>query len=116
MSRAWKNTIRLEQIREDQHDKAAVGLFKGAEHILQVSNERVPIEEGTLERTGATSIDEVNLRAAISYDTLYAVKQHEDLTLHHDDGRTAKYLESAMNGSRDEVRKIIAAELAFGQG
>lgn len=116
MTRSWKNTIHVEQVTDEVRGDAAVGLFKAAEHVLQVSNSKVPIEEGTLERSGATSVDVANLKAAISYDTIYAPKQHEDLTLKHDAGRTAKFLENAMNSERDTVRKIIADEISSGRG
>lgn len=90
---------------------AARGLELATEHLLQVSNTRVPIEESTLERSGVTSVDEQALRGAVSYDTPYAVVQHEDLTFAHDAGRSAKYLEQAMNGERRELGQIIAKEV-----
>jgi hypothetical protein len=90
---------------------AARGLFLATEHLLQVSNADVPIEEGILERSGVASVDEQQLRGAVSYDTLYAVKQHEDLTLQHDAGRTAKYLENAVNSERRQVGQILAREV-----
>lgn len=90
---------------------AARGLGLATEHLLQVSNTQVPIEEGTLERSGVASVDEGKLRGATSYDTPYAVKQHEDLTLAHDSGRNAKYLENAVNSERREVAEIIAGEV-----
>jgi hypothetical protein len=46
-----------------------------------------------------------------SYDTPYAVRQHEDLTYRHAPGRTAKYLERPLNASRTQVLAIIAAQL-----
>lgn len=91
---------------------SARGLGLAAEHILGVAKTRVPIEEHTLEQSGATSVDgNHRLRAAVSFDTPYAVKQHEDMTLRHDNGRSAKYLESAFNSEKDAVRQIIAEEL-----
>ena len=44
----------------------------------------------------------------ISYDTVYAVRQHEDLSLRHDDGRQAKYLETAMADNVDSARALVA--------
>lgn len=93
---------------------AARGLELAAEHVLQVSRGQVPIEEGTLERSGVASVDEANLRAAVSYDTVYAVRQHEDMTLKHDAGRKAKYLEDALNGQRAEIARIVADEVRRG--
>lgn len=108
---SWSPTqiqMRLRQAAARKSEAAAVGLTRAAEHVLGVSNSRVPIEEGTLERSGAVNVDAENLVAYVSYDTPYAVVQHEDLTLAHDAGRQAKYLESAFNSERANVRKIIA--------
>lgn len=111
--RAWSGNLRigLLGIAPDMHDKAANGLFLGTEHVLQVSNSQVPIEEATLERSGVASVDSDKLVGAVSYDTQYAVKQHEDLELQHDAGRNAKYLENAFNSERDVVIQIIADEI-----
>jgi hypothetical protein len=84
------------------------GLKLAGEHILQLSRQRVPIEEGTLERSGEVS-DDGALTVAVSYDTPYAVRQHEDLTLRHAAGRTAKYLEIPMHEGADDAAKIVAA-------
>lgn len=78
--------------------------------MLGVSSDRVPNEEGTLERSGRVSVDDGALVAAISYDTPYAVRQHEELTYRHSNGRTAKYLENALISESGTVRDLIAAE------
>lgn len=88
---------------------AARGLALAAEHLLQVANELVPIQEGTLKRSGVASSD--GLTAAVSYDTPYAVRVHEDLTARHDPGRTAKYLERPFIAERETMLDIIAAEM-----
>lgn len=97
--------------KRQAHRGAARGLELATEHLLQVSNTQVPIEEGTLERSGVASVDDGNLRGAVSYDTPYAVVQHEDLTMAHDAGRNAKYLENAVNSERRQVAEIIAGEV-----
>lgn len=80
-----------------------------AEHVLQKSREVVPLEEGTLERSGVASAE--GYTAAVSYDTVYARYQHERLDLRHAPGRTAKYLEGPLNAERDTVAEILAAAL-----
>lgn len=85
------------------------GLTLGAEHLLQVSRTEVPIEEATLERSGVASVDAGQHRAAVSYDTPYAVRQHEELTYRHDEGRKAKYLEDPLNNERGTILELIAA-------
>ena len=88
------------------------GVSLAAEHILGVARSRAPIEEHILEESGFTSTEGTHIpRSAVSFDTPYAVKQHEDMTLRHDAGRSAKYLESAFNSEQDAVKQIIAKEL-----
>lgn len=90
-------------------DAAAQGLYLAGEHILNVSNEHVPHEDGDLQGSGAVSEDPEALEVAISYDSPYAARQHEELTWRHDDGRTAKYLENAVNSEAGTVAEIVAA-------
>lgn len=90
---------------------AAHGLRLAAEHVLAESRRRVPIEEATLERSGTATVDESTLTAAVSYDTPYAVRQHEELNYRHDAGRTAKYLELPLAEEADTVGEIIAAQV-----
>lgn len=109
MAKSWKLDIDLSSVRGKAREAAAGGLDEAAEHILGVAKSLVPIEEGTLERSGAADVDGERLRAAVSFDTPYAVVQHEDMTLQHDSGRQAKYLESAMTGEKDVALALIAA-------
>lgn len=90
--------------------RAARGVRLAAEHVLQVANTQVPLEEGTLERSGKVTVD--GLAATISYDTPYAVVQHEALDFRHPvPGRKAKYLEDPMRDERDRALEIIAAQI-----
>lgn len=110
MSRArirWNGAAAAGAIRA----AAVRGARLGAEHLLEVSRQRVPIEEGTLERSGIATVDEASATAVVSYDTPYAVRQHEDLTLRHDEGRTGKYLEDPLREEADTIQRIIAAQV-----
>lgn len=66
------------------------------EHGLEEATRQAPIEEGTLIRSGHVSVDQANGIIQTSYDTAYAIRQHEDQSLRHDAGRKAKYLEDPM--------------------
>ncbi|GII98386.1 hypothetical protein CLV28_0709 [Sediminihabitans luteus] len=90
-------------------DAVERGLYLAAEHVLGVARDRVPHEEGTLERSGVTKVDRD--QATIAFDTPYAVRQHEEIGWRHDDGRQAKYLESAMNENVDVVRDLVATQV-----
>lgn len=90
---------------------AVAGLKLGTEHVLGASRAIVPLEEGTLERSGVASVDANELTGAVSYDTVYAVPQHENLDWQHDEGRSAKYLEIPMTEESDTVAELVAAEI-----
>lgn len=90
-------------------EAAARGLAMALEHTLGEANKLVPLREGTLERSGKVTV--VNLKGTISYDTPYAVRQHEELTWRHLPGRQAKYLETPMNTERDVMLQLMAVPL-----
>ncbi|MFF3353382.1 hypothetical protein ACFYWN_12155 [Streptomyces sp. NPDC002917] len=103
----WNGDIALDAMREG----SVQGVRLAAEHVLTESRRRVPIEEATLERSGVASVDEGALTAAVSYDTPYAVRQHEELTYRHDSGRSAKFLERVLIEEADTATAIIAAQV-----
>jgi hypothetical protein len=107
----WDLDWHGERVGAATEEAAFKGLRKAAEHVLQVSRAVVPLEEGTLERSGVASADRASLTAAVSYDTVYAARQHEELTWRHAEGRTAKYLEGPLNAERETVGEIVAAEI-----
>lgn len=80
------------------------------EYILEESNRVVPHEVGDLQDSGRVSVDDKVV--AISYDTPYAVVQHEDMTFKHDAGRKAKFLEDAISdASQGPAQRILADKL-----
>lgn len=103
--------INAGRIAAEARSAAVRGLKLAAEHLLAESRKQVPLEEGTLERSGTASVDPGSLRAAVAYDTPYAVVQHERLDYQHDGGRKAKYLEDPMRTEAGVMRDIIAAEI-----
>lgn len=92
-------------------EAAARGLLLGAEYVLGEAVELVPLDEATLARSGVASVDEAELTAVVSFDTPYAVEQHENLQLRHAPGRQAKYLEQPLNASGDVVLALVAKEI-----
>lgn len=105
MSQVSKN---LDAAVEKIIDAAKRGMLVAGEHVLGVSNSQVPLEEGDLARSGAVSQDGRSGRTAISYDTPYAARQHEEIGWRHDPGRNAKYLENAVNSERATALRIVA--------
>lgn len=78
--------------------------------ILEEANRTVPHLEGVLQASGTVEADERT--AVISYDTPYAVRQHEDLSLSHPGGRRAKWLQLAMQERSGRVLEWLGKELA----
>ncbi|MFB7776926.1 hypothetical protein [Streptomyces bauhiniae] len=100
-----------DHIARELRQAAAHGLLLAAEHVLQQSQDVVPLDEDPLMQSGMASVDPASLTAMVSYDTPYAVRQHEETTWRHAPGRTAKYLENPLNAAASVVPQIIAAQL-----
>lgn len=80
------------------------------EYILGEARRTVPIEEGTLERSGVVDgTDDHHI--AVRFNTPYAARQHEELTYRHDPGRRAKYLELAVEENKPKIQAIVAEQL-----
>lgn len=76
-------------------DSVVKRALQGAgEVILEESNRTVPLLEGPLMASGVVDADARS--ATVSYDTPYAVVQHEDMTFTHAPGRRAKFLQLAV--------------------
>lgn len=90
-------------------------LYDGAEAILAESLKEVPLATGTLARSATVTDSPQQSAVYVSYNTPYAAKQHEDLTLRHPDprnplstpGRKAKYLEDPFNRLKAKVMKAV---------
>lgn len=90
---------------------AARGVYLAAEYVLAETQQVVPLDESPLMHSGVASVDEASLTGMVSYDTPYAVRQHEELTWRHAPGRTAKYVEGPLNASAQQVMALVAAQI-----
>lgn len=90
---------------------AVRGLRAAVDFILGEAIKIVPLDEGTLQDSGKATVDEAELVGIVSFDTKYAVKQHEDLTLHHANGRQAKYLEQPWRENDAKIQEIIGTHV-----
>ena len=109
----WTGTLlaNLARLPAQAQRGALRGVTLGAEYVLGESVKVAPIEEGTLSRSGKTSAEMQGgdtAVAAVSYDTPYAARQHEEMDWRHDPGRQAKYLEQPLNAAAPTVAKIYA--------
>lgn len=95
----------------------AVELYGEAELVMTESKKIVPFEFGTLENSGYVAQPEVHLgeiSVTLGYGgaaMAYALRQHEDLTLHHENGRQAKYLETPLLEASKDMPERIAAKV-----
>lgn len=114
MSFTIKGDLKLPQVEMVKDAAAKRGLYMAGEHILGVSNRQVPHEEGDFERSGAVTATG-DLQVAVSYDDTAFPGQaewlHEDLTIRHDAGRNAKFLENAFHSESDTALAIVATAL-----
>ncbi|MDR7385211.1 hypothetical protein [Promicromonospora iranensis] len=89
----------------------AEGLTLQAERHRAVATPKTPKEYGDLR--SAHTVDPAtpdDLLATVTNDLPYAAKQHEDLTLRHDDGQ-AKFFELASAEIEGEAQEIMAAAI-----
>lgn len=93
------------------HGGAVRGLQAAADFVLGEAVKIVPLDEGTLQDSGKATVDEATQTAIVSFDTPYAVVQHEDLTLHHANGRQAKYLETPWRENDAKIQEIIGMHI-----
>lgn len=87
------------------------GLNQAANLVLSRAKEIVPFDEGVLSASGSVDSPR-DLQARISFETPYAVVQHENLTYVHKNGRQAKYLETPVIESRRDIEAIVAREVS----
>ena len=69
-------------------------LHESGEFLLARANDSVPLEEGTLARSG--TVDSDGDSAVVSYDTAYAIRLHENPQYHFKHGRRGKWLELSL--------------------
>lgn len=115
MSKPGTVSINLDlgKVGRGVHAGAKKGVALAVEHVLTEANKHVPHDEGTLERSGRTGVAVTGkgVKGSVSYDTPYAVRQHEDMTLNHDGKGEAKWLENTLAVEADTVRSIIATSI-----
>lgn len=102
------------QARKLAREVGLEALHTSGELVLTESHKEVPHASGTLQRNSTVTDAPKEDAVYVSYNTPYAVRQHEDLTLRHPDprnpistpGRKAKYLEDPFNRLKDDIRRF----------
>lgn len=95
----------------------AEGLKKAALTILKKSQQYVPVDTGLLKKSGQIEVtgSGMGARAAVLYQTRYAIYVHEDLSKYHAPPTQAKFLERAVRETRGITKKLVGRELEIGR-
>ena len=108
----------IRKVQADVAKQKKRGLLAAGALVLNASTEMVPYEDGDFSRTGRVTVDEDGRVAAVSYkDVRYpdeAIVLHEDFSMKHDAGRSAKFLEKAFARTVDGVRRILGDHISSG--
>ena len=86
------------------------------DELLRKANETIPIDTGMMLQSGQVDVDRDRLHAEISYSTPYVIRQHEDTTLRHTNGRRARWLELTAIEEAPRLGQWVARQVkvAFG--
>ena len=105
-------------VQVTRNDHAVVALLQNAvpsalNHAAEIlrgwSVMLAPLDEGDLRGSAqVTPATGDNPKAWVSFDTVYAARQHEELGWYHTEGQ-AKYLEEPVTERADELMEIIAS-------
>lgn len=106
-----KVTWRGKEVAEKVREAGLRGLDDAVEFLLEQSNRTIPLDEGTLMRSGVASVDEGSMTGAVSYSTKYAVRVHEDTRARHNKGRRAKWLERTYKEHRKDLIQRIRKQM-----
>lgn len=108
-------TWRGERVSQEVADVAWRALKDCGFDLLGEGNKTVPFEEGHLQESGQVSLDRANMEVVVHYGTgparAYAVKQHEDTTLRHKNGRRAKWLQLALQENAKRYLSHVATKV-----
>lgn len=87
--------------------------WSALDHLASVSKEQVPLDTGALKNSCVVSVNDDGSEGTVSYDTPYAVVQHENQTFSHQRGRKAKYLEDPCYSGTVQSEMVQLAQQAF---
>lgn len=93
---------------------AGNGVYEAAEALLDQAVEKTPVQDGVLRASGRAT-QEGNV-SAVSFNTPYAVRQHEELGYQHPNGGQAKYLEKPANSFGPTMEQIVAQAIVRDTG
>lgn len=95
----------LKQYGKDRAVGTKKAVMDCGQHLKLESQEQVPVDTHKLQRSPQVEFVEENT-VEVSYNTPYALKQHENLFYRHTQGK-AKYLEDPLNANREKYKNHI---------
>lgn len=111
MSKGFKLDVRLDRakIKNITQQCSKKGTWSALDHLAAVSKEQVPLDQGPLKNSCYVDVADDGSSGTVSYDTPYAVVQHENMQFQHQRGRKAKYLEDPANDSSvlNEMQQLM---------
>lgn len=104
----------LDAIKRKQLDAAIDAAEIWADHVLGRAQRLAPIAEGTLRGSGerVTHRTDSGAEIVITFSTVYAARQHEELDWQHPRGGQAKYLEEPFKSEMPRLEPLVAAAAA----
>ena len=77
--------------------------------LLGKAQREAPVDEGTLRGSGEAKVEEGGdkIEVTVSFSTVYAARQHEEVTWNHPKGGKAKYLSDPFRDSRARYMKAL---------
>ena len=99
----WKG----KEIKQKVNKQAVSSLWDALEFLGEEADRTAPIDEGTLRRSRFVDVDEESLIGAVSYDTPYAPKVHEDFSIKFSDPSARnKWLELTAKEKAEKIVKL----------
>lgn len=92
-------------------DGADEGLRTAARVILEAANQLVPYETGELIGTGRVDFDLGAKVASVYYDTVYAVRLHQNPKYNFRNGRRGRWLRTSFVQSKPHVLRFFGDAL-----
>lgn len=101
------------QARRAFHAAAERAVTKIGEHVLGAAQRLAPVEEGTLRASGDLEVSRTvdAYTAEVSFNEVYAARQHEELGWRHPLGGQAKYLEQPVREAAPLLERALELEL-----
>ena len=104
--------------RVGQENALKEAMFAEATTVLNESKKIVPVDLGTLKRSGEVEppkVDSSGVEVSITYGgaaSEYAAIVHEDMTARHKNGQSAKYLEKPFMAHRNKFVRNVTERVA----